>query len=92
MELTYDHHFWYLSCLGCDANGNSVTKVSGVYTNSMGHMIVTVIGLTSGVKNAVKLVGDSLHKAHAQKHENFRMEDVVRFEDATSSYYLNDFK
>ena len=55
----------------------------------MVHMIVAVIGLTSGVKNAVKLVGDGLHKRNAKKHENFRIEKVVRFEDATSAFYLN---
>ena len=77
MELTCDHHFWHPPCLGRDANGNSVTKASGVYTTLMVHMIVAVIGLTSGVKNAVKLVGDGLHKSNAKKHENFRIEDVV---------------
>ena len=77
MELTSDHHFRYPPCLGRDANGNSVTKASGVYTTSMVHMIVAVIGLTSGVKDAVKLVGDGLHKHNAKKHENFRIEDVV---------------
>jgi hypothetical protein len=89
MELTCDHHFRHPPCLGRDANGNLVTKASGVYTTSMVHMIVAVIGLTSGVKDAVKLVGDGLHKHNAKKHENFRIEDVVRFEDTTSSYYLN---
>ena len=78
--------------LGRDANGNSVTKASGVYTTSMVHMIVAVIGLTSGVKNAVKLVGDGLHKHNAKKHENFRIEDGIRFKDTALSYYLNGFK
>ena len=73
MELTCDHHFRHPPCLGRDANGNSVTKASGVYTTSMVHTIVAVNGLTSGLDNAVKLVGDGLHKLNAKKHKNFRI-------------------
>ena len=37
MELTCDHHFKHSPCLciGLNANGNSVTKASGVYICSM---------------------------------------------------------
>lgn len=51
--------------------------------------IIAVIGLTSSIKNAIKLVGDSLHKSNAMKHENFRRKDVTHLEEATSVYYFD---
>ena len=45
MELKCDHHFKHPPCLGRDANGNSVTKASGVYTRSMVFMIVACMAL-----------------------------------------------
>ena len=91
MELTCDHSFKHPPCLGRDANGNSVTKASGVYTNEMVFMIVACIGmLTSKSPDAVKTIGKHMHCARAAQHEHNRLEAYVPFEDATSESYFAD--
>ena len=47
MGKVCDHAFKHPPCLGRDANGNSVTKASGVYTNELVFMIVACIGMLS---------------------------------------------
>jgi hypothetical protein len=70
MELKCDHHFKHPLCLGRDANGNSVTKASGVYTRSMVFMIVACVDLPTGLKKTLSQVSEHVHRAHATLHEN----------------------
>ena len=88
MELTCDHSYRHPPCLGKDANGNSVTKASGVYTDDMVSMICAVIATMSETsKLTVKDVSNHAHAAKAGAHECYKCEMHVPFELATSASY-----
>ena len=89
IETTNNHHFKHPPCKGRDANGNSVDKTSSVYTDSMIHMVVAAIGLANGMDNAVKVIGNGLHKENRSKHESFRCEQECSFEDASHCCVLS---
>ena len=85
MELTCDHHFMHPPCLGCDANGNSVTKSSGVYTRSMVFMIVVCVGLLVGLKKSLIQISEHEHRAHVTPRENYLVDFCL--EEATAFKY-----
>ena len=86
MELTCNHHFKHPPCLGRDANGNSVTKASGVYTRSMIFMIVACVGLLTGLKKTLSQVSEHVHCAHATLHKNHRVDFCLN--ETTTFKYL----
>ena len=90
MELECDHTFRHPPCLGCDSNGASVTKASGVYTKSMVMMIASAIAKNSGHAEVVKTISNECHFAHASTSNAYN--DSPSFELATSSSYLSGSK
>ena len=86
LELTCNHHFKHPPCLGRDANGNSVTCASGVYTPQLVFMLITCVGLLVGLPDTLAKIGIPVHEAYASRHETYLVD--VPFEKATTSSYL----
>ena len=89
MELKCDHHFKHPPRLGRDANGNLVTRASGVYTDHMVYMLAATIGRLTSHNAPLVTVSNALHAHTVLNSKRSKSVDHC-FEDATTRSYLSE--